>query len=99
MVKKLLKHNYFLIGATICGLFVLLAILGYSITLDATPQANRLMPEWSQLPPTSRKTALRMKREAPKKWDFWLWGDEGSGELLRIWGIPRFLFTKKQIYR
>ncbi len=72
-------------------MFILLSILGYSITLDATPQANRLMPEWAQLPPSSQKTALRLKREAPRKWDFWLWGDEGSGELLSVKGSVKRL--------
>lgn len=86
MLRNLLRHKYFLTGAIICGGFVLLSFLGYGITLDATPQANRLMPEWSQLKPGSQKYGVLLKRKADRSFWYWLSGDEGAGEVLSVSG-------------
>ena len=86
MLRNLLRHKYFLTGAIICGGFVLLSFLGYGITLDATPQANRLMPEWSQLKPGSQKYGVLLKRKAERSFWYWLIGDEGAADVLSVSG-------------
>ena len=86
MLRNLLRHKYFLTGAIICGGFLLLSFLGYGITLDATPQANRLMPEWAQLKPGSQKYGVHLKRKADRSFWYWLSGDEGAGEVLSVFG-------------
>lgn len=86
MLRNLLRHKYFLTGAIICGGFLLLSFLGYGITLDATPQANRLMPEWAQLKPGSQKYGVHLKRKADRSFWYWLSGDEGAGEVLSVSG-------------
>jgi ABC-type dipeptide/oligopeptide/nickel transport system permease subunit len=86
VLKNLLRHKYFLTGAIICGGFLLLSVLGYGITLDATPQANRLMPEWAQLKPGSQKKGVYLKRKADRSFWYWLHGDEGAGEVWSVLG-------------
>ena len=86
MLRNLLRHKYFLTGAIICGGFLLLSFLGYGITLDATPQANRLMPEWAQLKPGSQKYGVHLKRKVDRSFWYWLSGDEGAGEVLSVSG-------------
>ena len=63
-----------------------MSFLGYGITLDATPQANRLMPEWAQLKPGSQKYGVHLKRKADRSFWYWLSGDEGAGEVLSVSG-------------
>lgn len=86
MLRNLLSHKYFLSGALICGSFLLLSFLGYGITLDKTPQANRLMPEWAQLKPGTQKFALQLKRKEVRSIWYWLIGDEGASEILSVSG-------------
>ena len=86
MLKKLIRHRYFQIGALICGCFLLISILGYGITQDSSPQANRLMPEWAQLAPGSTKSGIQLKRVNERQFWYWLRGDEGQGTLLSIKG-------------
>jgi len=86
VLRNLLSHKYFLSGALICGSFLLLSFLGYGITLDKTPQANRLMPEWAQLKPGTQKFALQLKRKEVRSIWYWLIGDEGASEILSVSG-------------
>ena len=67
-----------------------MSFLGYGITLDVTPQANRLMPEWSQLKPGSQKYGVLLKRKADRSFWYWLSGDEGAGEVLSVFGKVTF---------
>lgn len=86
MLRNLFRHKYFLTGAIICGSFLFLSFLGYGITPDTTPQANRLMPEWAQLEPGSQKYGLHLKRKTERSFWYWLSGDEGAGEVLSVFG-------------
>jgi peptide/nickel transport system permease protein len=65
---------------------LLLSLLGYGITLDKTPQSNRLMPEWSQLKPGTKKIGIKLKRKGDRSVWYWLVGDENEGELLSVSG-------------
>ena len=86
MLRNLLRHNYFITGAIICSSFLLLSLLGYGITLDKTPQSNRLMPEWAQLKPGTKKFGIELKRKSPRSFWYWLVGDENEGDVLSVTG-------------
>lgn len=51
MLHQLKKSKLFLAGATLCGILVIVGVLGYAITADPTPNANQIVPEWSNLAP------------------------------------------------
>jgi len=51
MLHQLKKSKLFLTGALLCGVLVTIGILGYAITTDPTPNANQIVPEWSNLGP------------------------------------------------
>lgn len=51
MLHQLKKSKLFLTGAILCGFLVIVGILGYAITADPTPNANQIVPEWSNLAP------------------------------------------------
>jgi oligopeptide transport system permease protein len=51
MLHQLKKSKLFLTGAILCGILVVVGILGYAITTDPTPNANQIVPEWSNLAP------------------------------------------------
>lgn len=51
MLHQLKKSKLFLGGAILCGILVIIGILGYAITVDPTPNANQIVPEWSNLAP------------------------------------------------
>jgi len=86
LIKKLIRHNFFVLGALLCGVFTLLGFLGFAITTDTSPDANTIMPEWSMLPPGTQKEGIELKRKSIKGGLFWLYGDEGKGELFSVLG-------------
>lgn len=51
MWQTLKKSKLFLGGASICLLLIVVGTLGYAITPDPTPNANQIVPEWSNLGP------------------------------------------------
>jgi oligopeptide transport system permease protein len=51
MWSSLKNSKLFLGGASICLLLVVVGTLGYAITPDPTPNANQIVPEWSNLSP------------------------------------------------
>ena len=51
MLHQLKKSKLFLGGAILCGILVIVGVLGYAITADPTPNANQIVPEWSNLGP------------------------------------------------
>jgi peptide/nickel transport system permease protein len=51
MLHQLKNSKLFLGGAILCGILVMIGILGYAITIDPTPNANQIVPEWSNLAP------------------------------------------------
>jgi oligopeptide transport system permease protein len=51
MWQTLKKSKLFLGGAGICLLLIVVGTLGYAITPDPTPNANQIVPEWSNLGP------------------------------------------------
>ena len=51
MLHQLKKSKLFLGGAILCGILVIVGVLGYAITADPTPNANQIVPEWSNLAP------------------------------------------------
>ena len=51
MLHQLKKSKLFLGGAILCGILVIVGVLGYAITEDPTPNANQIVPEWSNLGP------------------------------------------------
>lgn len=51
MWQTLKKSKLFLGGASICLLLIVVGTLGYAITPDPTPNANQIVPEWSNLAP------------------------------------------------
>ncbi len=53
MYEKLKKSKLFISGASLCLVLVVVGILGYSITIDKSPNANQIVPEWSNLGPGS----------------------------------------------
>lgn len=54
MWQTLKKSKLFLGGASICLLLLVVGTLGYAITPDPTPDANQIVPEWSNLGPGTR---------------------------------------------
>ena len=46
MLHQLKKSKLFLGGAILCGILVIVGVLGYAITEDPTPNANQIVPEW-----------------------------------------------------
>lgn len=51
MWQQLKTSKLFLAGAGLCSILVIIGILGYAITADPTPNANQIVPEWSNLSP------------------------------------------------
>lgn len=51
MWQQLKRSKLFLSGAGLCALLVIIGTLGYAITADPTPNANQIVPEWSNLAP------------------------------------------------
>ncbi|MEY4709916.1 MAG: hypothetical protein RIS28_1048, partial [Bacteroidota bacterium] len=51
MWQQLKRSKLFLSGAGLCALLVIIGTLGYAITADPTPNANQIVPEWSNLSP------------------------------------------------
>lgn len=51
MWQQLKQSKLFLSGAGLCALLVIIGTLGYAITADPTPNANQIVPEWSNLAP------------------------------------------------
>ncbi|MFZ9754511.1 MAG: ABC transporter permease [Bacteroidia bacterium] len=78
------KQIPFVIGASICGLFALLAILGYALSTDDSPNANQIMPEWASLKPGSRVEYLEGPSSSSKPWYAFLSGWSGRGELISV---------------
>jgi peptide/nickel transport system permease protein len=51
MWQQLKRSKLFLSGAGLCAMLVIIGTLGYAITADPTPNANQIVPEWSNLSP------------------------------------------------
>lgn len=72
MWKTLKKSKLFLGGAGICLMLTALSTLGYAITPDPTPNANQIVPEWSNLAPGSKvyysaAPKLKQKTSGPRQ--------------------------------
>jgi peptide/nickel transport system permease protein len=64
MLHQLKKSKLFLTGAILCGFLVIVGILGYAITADPTPNANQIVPEWSNLGPGT--TVYYLQESSPE---------------------------------
>lgn len=84
MLKKIFKQPLFLTGFSVCAFFFILGLLGYSITPDASVDANQIMPEWSSLSPGETVKFVQKQRVKEKSVFFWLLGDDGLGEVVSI---------------
>ncbi len=78
------RNILFLGGLSVCLVFVLIGILGYGITVDTTPNANQIMPEWSSKGLNSTVYYVQYKRVEPRKWFFWVSGDATQGEIVSV---------------
>ena len=84
MLKKLFKQRLFLVGSMVCGAFTLISLLGYSICIDSTTNANQIMPEWASLSPGATVKFVQKQRVQPLTVMNWLMGDDGQGELISV---------------
>lgn len=75
-MKKLLRNNFFRVGFTLSGLFLILAVLGYTIIPDKTKNANHIMPEWANLPPGSQVLYFDMPSKCGVPFSSKLFGEE-----------------------
>lgn len=60
--RRFKKNTLAMVGMSLIGLYLLLAILGYLITPDATPMANRQILEISSLTPGTKIAFLKIHR-------------------------------------
>ena len=84
MQQNLRKQPQFLMGAGLCALFALLAILGYAICPDDSPNANQIMPEWGSLKPGSTVEYLEQHSAESRPFWFFLSGWAGRGEMVSV---------------
>ncbi len=84
MVKKLFKQPLFVVGFSVCAFFAMLGFLGYAITPDKTEDANQIMPEWASLSPGTSKAFIQKNRVSNRSFFFWIFGDNGQGELISV---------------
>jgi peptide/nickel transport system permease protein len=78
------KNVLFIGGLSVCLFFILVGILGYGISVDNSPNANQIMPEWSSKSLNSTVYYVQFKRLEPRKWYFWVSGDGTQGEILSV---------------
>jgi oligopeptide transport system permease protein len=84
MQQSLRKQPQFIMGAGLCALFALLAILGYAICPDDSPNANQIMPEWGSLKPGSSVQYLEENSPESRPFWFFLTGWAGRGEMVSV---------------
>jgi peptide/nickel transport system permease protein len=80
--KRVKKNKLAMLGCTIIGICLLVAVLGYAITPDSTPDANSQLLEISKKPPGFKVKMLRIrKNEASHKVGFFrkmLFGEQSD---------------------
>jgi peptide/nickel transport system permease protein len=62
-LRRLRRNPLALFAVSVLSLFVLLALLGYLLTPDNTPGANRQLVAFAKRPPGSSGTVLRLRKD------------------------------------
>jgi ABC-type dipeptide/oligopeptide/nickel transport system permease subunit len=88
MWQQLKRSKLFLSGAGLCALLVIIGTLGYAITADPTPNANQIVPEWSNLAPGttvyySQQHASETTQKTPMLL-FWAIGEPNTPKIVPI---------------
>jgi len=92
MWKTLKKSRLFLGGAGICLLLILVGTLGYAITPDPTPNANQIVPEWSNLAPGTTVyysvASTTSEQETVPRFLHWALGNANTPKIIPIKDHP-----------
>lgn len=95
MWQQLKRSKLFLSGAGLCALLVIIGTLGYAITADPTPNANQIVPEWSNLAPGttlyySQQHASENTQTTPKTPTllFWAIGEPNTPKIVPFTADP-----------
>ncbi|WP_246027108.1 ABC transporter permease [Sediminibacterium goheungense] len=87
-MKKLLRNKGAAFGLILIVCSLLLAVLGYFIAPDASPNANRMIPEIGSKKPGFEVQLLRLQREqntgSPSLWHILLYGKEDSWQYVPV---------------
>ena len=87
MLHQLKKSKLFLTGAILCGFLVIVGVLGYAITADPTPNANQIVPEWSNLAPgTTVYYAQESSSESTPSYLYWALGNPNTPKIIPFQG-------------
>ncbi|TDO26577.1 peptide/nickel transport system permease protein [Sediminibacterium goheungense] len=88
ILKKLLRNKGAAFGLILIVCSLLLAVLGYFIAPDASPNANRMIPEIGSKKPGFEVQLLRLQREqntgSPSLWHILLYGKEDSWQYVPV---------------
>ena len=90
--RKVLKTPTGLFGFCVIFFFFLLALPGYLVTPDATPQANNMHPEISLLKPGTSVNILKFRKDKIEEVGFfskWIYGEPLQFEevVVRDWKV------------
>lgn len=96
MWQNLKRSKLFITGAGLCAILVVVGILGYAITIDPTPDANQIVPEWAnQAPGTtvyyySEKNIDQKlsKKNGSPSYLYWAFGNPNLPKIIPILGNP-----------
>lgn len=87
MLHQLKKSKLFLGGAILCGILVIVGVLGYAITEDPTPNANQIVPEWSNLAPgTTVYYSQESSSESTPSYLYWALGNPNTPKIIPFQG-------------
>jgi peptide/nickel transport system permease protein len=87
MLHQLKKSKLFLGGAILCGILVIVGVLGYAITEDPTPNANQIVPEWSNLGPgTTVYYSQESSPESTPSYLYWALGNPNTPRIIPFQG-------------
>ena len=87
MLHQLKKSKLFLGGAILCGILVIVGVLGYAITEDPTPNANQIVPEWSNLGPgTTVYYSQEASPESTPSYLYWALGNPNTPRIIPFQG-------------
>jgi peptide/nickel transport system permease protein len=87
MLHQLKKSKLFLGGAILCGILVTVGVLGYAITEDPTPNANQIVPEWSNLGPgTTVYYSQESSPESTPSYLYWALGNPNTPRIIPFQG-------------
>ena len=89
MLHQLKKSKLFLGGAILCGILVIVGVLGYAITEDPTPNANQIVPEWSNLGPgTTVYYSQEASSESTPSYLYWALGNPNTPKIIPLKNNP-----------